>query len=311
MVAANCFVCLSRSYFDKFLVLYPIRGFCQHSQSNFSSSPTFRVSKIAVVFNLLVTLSLLYPAASYLQSLKMVCPTNRSLCLLLIGDQVYLISSIILETVIAIKIETIRQDMLTWLTIFEHRRFYNLGDIVDKAKLRKFVIARNVAIMVTLFGGTLSGIYLFSNHAYDNLPQSNTRKISVIVASIIEGCVFLEAFHKIFTMGALLDAMKTALHQIHFNKDFNVFRKLIHLLATINYCTKLIMNVTSVLLILWILTTIIFLIFNIYALTDYVSYDFLTIMVTQEKAFFFVMACTLFFHIHDDKLKKKVSLILL
>jgi hypothetical protein len=66
-----------------------------------------------------------------------------------------------------------------------------------------------------------------------------------------------------------------------------------------------------VLLILWILTTIIFLIFNIYALTDYVSYDFLTIMVTQEKAFFFVMACTLFFHIHDDKLKKKVSLILL
>jgi hypothetical protein len=40
-------------------------------------------------------------------------------------------------------------------------------------------------------------------------------------------------------------------------------------------------------LILWILTTIIFLIFNIFALTDYVSYDFLTIMVTQEKAFFF------------------------
>jgi hypothetical protein len=148
------------------------------------------------------------------------------------------------------------------------------------------VIARNVAIMVTLFGGTLSGIYLFSNHAYDNLPQSNTRKISMIVASIIEGCVFLEAFHKIFIMGALLDAMKTALHQIHFNKDFNVFRKLIHLLATINYCTKLITNVTSVPLILWILT-IIFLIFNIFALTDYVSYDSLTIMVTQEKAFFF------------------------
>jgi hypothetical protein len=147
------------------------------------------------------------------------------------------------------------------------------------------VIAKNVAITVSLFGGTLSEMYLFSSHAYDNnLPRSNTQKISVIVASIIEGCVFLEAFLKIFIMGALLDAMKTALHQVHLNKDFNVFRKLIHPLAIINYCTKLI---TFVLLILWILTTIIFFIFNIFALTDYVSYDFLTIMVTQEKAFFF------------------------
>jgi hypothetical protein len=311
MDAANCFVCLSRSYFDKFLVLYPIRGFCQHSQSNFSSSPTFRVSKIAVIFNLLVTLSLLYPAASYLQSLKIVCPANRSLCLLLMGDQVYLISSIILETVIAVKIETIRQEMLSWMNIFEHRRFYDLGDIVDKPKLRKFVIGRNVAIMVSLFGATIAGIYLFSNHAYDNLPRSVARKISVIVASIIEGCIFLEAFHKIFFMGALLDAMKTALRQTHFNKDFNVFSKLIHLLAAINYCTKLIMNVTSVLLILWIFTTIIFLIFNIHALTDYVSYDFLTIMLMQEKALFFVMGCTLFFYVHDDNLKKKVSFSLL
>jgi hypothetical protein len=109
------------------------------------------------------------------------------------------------------------------------------------------VIARNVAITVSLFGGTLSGMYLFSSHAYDNnLPRCNTGNISVIVASIIEGCVFLEAFLKIFIMGALPDAMKTALHQVHLNKDFNGFRKLIHLLATINYCTKLITNVTSV-----------------------------------------------------------------
>jgi hypothetical protein len=83
---------------------------------------------------------MLFPAASYLQSLKMVCPARRSLCFILMGDQIYVISGIILETIIAVKVETIRQDMLSWLTIFENRKVYNLGDIVDEQKLRKFVI---------------------------------------------------------------------------------------------------------------------------------------------------------------------------
>jgi hypothetical protein len=36
----------------------------------------------------------------------------RLLCLILMGDQIYVISSIFLETVIAVKIETIRQEMV-------------------------------------------------------------------------------------------------------------------------------------------------------------------------------------------------------
>jgi hypothetical protein len=54
------------------------------------------------------------------------------------GDQVYVISSIVLETVIAVKIKTIHQDMLSWLNIFEKRKVYSLGDIANEQKLRKF-----------------------------------------------------------------------------------------------------------------------------------------------------------------------------
>jgi hypothetical protein len=240
MVAANCLVCLSRSYFDKFLVLYQIKGFCQHSQSNFSVSPTFRISKMAVIFNLLVTLSLLFPAASYLQSLKMVCATNRSLCLILMGDQVYVISSILLETVIAVKIKTIHQDMLSWLNIFENRKVYSLGDIANEQKLRKFVTGRSLTMLISLFGTIITTMYLFSNHGYDNLSWSYARKLSMIVVSIIQFFIFMEAFHKVFIMGALLDAVKTALRKTYFNKNFNVFKKQVHLIAAINNCTKLI-----------------------------------------------------------------------
>jgi hypothetical protein len=307
MVMANCLVCLSRSYFDKFLP-YQIKGFCQHSQSNFSSSPTFRVSKIAVILNILVALSMLFPAASYLQSLKTVCAANRSLCLILMGDQVYVISGIILETVIAVKIETLRQDVLSWARIFENRKFYSLGDIIDDQKLRKFVMGRSVVMMVLLFGVITTEVYLFSNHGYDNLSWSYPRKMSMMVVSIIQCFIFVEAFQKIFVMGALLEAVKTTLRKTHFNKNFNVFKKQVHLIVAVSDCTKLITNLTTVLLTVWVLMAIILLIFNIYALIDHASYNFLTIMVTQEKTFLFIMACTSFLYMHDENLKRKVSL---
>jgi hypothetical protein len=294
-----------------FFFFYQIKGLCQHSQSNFSLSPTFRVSKIAVIFNILVALSMLFPVASCLQSLKMVCPARRSLCFILMGDQIYVISGIILETIITVKVETIRQDMLSWLTIFENRKVYNLGDIVDEQKLRKFVIGKSVAMLVTLFGIIMTQIYLFSNHGYDNLSWSYARKISMMVVSIIQSFIFLEAFHKIFIMGALLEAIKTALRKTCFNKNFNVFKKQVHLIVAISDCTKLITNLTTVLLIVWILMAIILLIFNIYALTDYASYNFLTRMITHQKTFLFIVACTSFLYIHDENLKRKVSLSLL
>jgi hypothetical protein len=312
MVVANCLVCISRSYFDRFLVLYQIKGFCQHSQSSFSSSPTFRVSKIAVIFNLLVVISMVFPAVSYLQSLKMVCSATRSLCLILMADQIYVISSIVLETLIAVKIETIHQDTLSWLHIFENRRFYNIGNIFDEQKLKKFVAARSVSILMSLCVSIMTQIYLFSNHTYyDSLSWSYERKISMMVASIIQSFVFVEVFHKIFIMGALLEAAKTALRKTYFNKNFNIFKKQVHLIAAINDCSKLTMNLTTLLLIVWILTTIILLIFNVYALTDYASYNSLTIMVMHGKTIFFMMGCASFLHVHDENLKRKVSLFLL
>jgi hypothetical protein len=129
----------------------------------------------------------------------------RLLCLILMGDQIYVISSIFLETVIAIKIETIRQEMVSWLNIFENREFYGLGDIVDEKKLRKFVMARSVSMLMSLFGIIIMEAYLLSRHAYDNLSWSHSRHISTTIASIIETFIFVEALHKIFIMGAVLN----------------------------------------------------------------------------------------------------------
>jgi hypothetical protein len=308
MVAANCYVCLSHSYFDKFLVLYQIKGFCQHSQSNFSSSPTFRISKIAVIFNILMALSMLFPAVSYLHSLKMVCTVNRSLCFILMGNQIYIISSIILETVIAVKIKSIHQNLLLWLNIFENRQFYSLGDIIDEKKIRKFMIARSGGMMITFCGAISIGTYLFSNYAYDNLPSSYPRKISLIVASSLQSFIFFEAFYNILIMGVVLQAMKKALRKTYLNRNVKVFKQQVHLIAAINNNTKLIMTLVTVLLIVWILTNIIFLIFNIYALIDHDSYNFITIMLMQVETSFLTLGLSLFFCVHDETLKRKVSL---
>jgi hypothetical protein len=163
-------------------------------------------------------------------------------------------------------------------------------------------------MLISLFGTIITTMYLFSNHGYDNLSWSYARKLSMIAVSIIQCFIFMEAFHKVFIMGALLEAVKTALRRTYFNKNFNVFKKQVQLFAAINDSTKLITNLTTGLLIVWILMAIILLIFNIYALTDYASYNFLTIMVTNEKTFSFIMVCTTFLYIHDENLQKKVSL---
>jgi hypothetical protein len=147
MVAANCFVCMSRSILNPFLVLYQIKGFCQHSRSNLSSIPTFKISKMAlIIINLSVTLGLLLPAASYLPVLETLCATKKSLCFVLIGDEIFLISNILLEIVVAAKMETVHQEMLTWLNIFEHRKFYSLDIIVDENKVKKFITVRIIGV---------------------------------------------------------------------------------------------------------------------------------------------------------------------
>jgi hypothetical protein len=207
----------------------------------------------------------------------------------------------------AVKIETIRQEMVSWLNIFENREFYGLGDIVDEKKLRKFVMARSVSMLMSLFGIIIMEPYLFSSHAYDNLSWSHARHISTTIASIIETFIFVEALHKILTMGAVLKAMQKALLKTYLNRDFNVFKKQVHLIAAINDCTKLIMNLVTVLLTVWILASTVLLIFNIYALTDSASYNVLTIIVTNGKALYCILACTSFLYIHDENLKRKVS----
>jgi hypothetical protein len=307
MVAANCFVCMSRSILDPFLVLYQIKGFCQHSRSNFSPIPTFKISKIALIINLSVTLALLIPAASYLPVLETLCATKKSLCFVLIGDEIFLISNILLEIITAAKMETVHQEMLTWLNIFEHRKFYSLDIIVDENKVKKFITVRTIGVMVAAWFVVVEALYFFSDNAYDNLPWSNARKIALLVGTIFESFITFEAYHRIFTKAALLDAMKTALHKTCFTRDFNVFKKQVLLMAAMNSNTKSIMNLMTALLLLWISTTIGFLIFNIYALIDYASYNVFTVMLTQLKTISFITSCGLFFYVHDENLKRKVS----
>jgi hypothetical protein len=306
MVATSCFVCMSRSILDPFLVLYQIKGFCQHSRSNFSSIPTFKISEIALIINLLITLALLIPAASYLPVLETLCATEKSLCFVLIGDEIFLISNILLEIITAAKMETVHQEMLTWLNIFEHRKFYSLDIIVDENKVKKFITVRTIGVMVAAWFVVVEALYFFSDNAYDNLPWSNARKIALLVCTIFESFITFEAYHRIFTKAALLDAMKTALHKTCSTRDFNDFKKKV-LMAAMNSNTKSIMNLMTALLILWISTTIGFLIFNIYALIDHALYNVFTVMLTQLKTIFSITRCGLFFYIHEENLKRKVS----
>jgi hypothetical protein len=161
--------------------------------------------------------------------------------------------------------------------------------------------------MVAAWFVVVEALYFFSDNAYDNLPWSYPRKIALLVGTIFESLITFEAYHRIFRKAALLDAMKTALHKTCFTRDLNVFKKQLLLMAAMNANTKSIMNLMTPLLILWISTTIGFLIFNIYALIDHASYNVFTVMLTQLKTISFITRCGLFFYIHDENLKRKVS----
>jgi hypothetical protein len=307
MVAANCFVCISRAIYSPLLVLFPIKGFCPHSKSSTSVSPTFKIAKLALVVNLLVSLSLLYPTVSCLSSLMSVCGTQKSLCLIILGDQMFIISSILLEIIVTTKVETLRREMLTWSNIFQHRRFYGLGDITDKKKSKRIVMARSIFLLVILVAVPAGGVYFFSDYAYDRLPLNYARNISLCFFTTLQSNLALDAYQRLVVVGAILNAMETTLHETFLNRNVDVFKRHVHLIAAINCNVKSIKNILTGLFTLWILTITSFLICNIYALVDHSSHDFLTIVMTQVKTINMIIVSAVFFFIHDEILKRKVS----
>jgi hypothetical protein len=294
MVAANCFVCISRAIYSPLLVLFPIKGFCPHSKSSTSVSPTFKIAKFALVVNLLVSLSLLYPTVSCLSSLMSVCGTQKSLCLIILGDQMFIISSILFQIIVTTKVETRRS---------KHRRFYGLGDITDKKKSKRIVMARSIFLLVILVGVPAGGVYFFSDYAYDRLPLNYARNISLCFFTTLQSNLALDSYQRLVVVGAILNAMETTLHETFLNRNVDVFKRHVHLIAAINCNVKSIKNILTVLFILWILTITSFLICNIYALVDHSSHDFLTIVKTINM----IIVSALFFFIHDEILKRKVS----
>jgi hypothetical protein len=311
MTRSNCFVCISRSVFDPLFVLNPIKGFCPHSKCSTALTPTFKISKMALIFNLLLALSLLYPTVTSLPSIMRMCRIQKSLCLIILGDQLFIVSSSILEILITAKVKALREEMLTWSNIFQHRQFYGLGDIIDTRKSKRIVMANSIFILLIFIGIIMEGIYFFSSETYDTLPWHHARKISLCLAGIFQSYIVLDAYQKLITVGAILNAMETALHETRFTRDLNVFKKQVHLIALINCTARSVMNLMTTFLVLWMLTLTSFLICNCYSLVDNASYDFLTIVMTQIKTISIIANCTVYLFMHDETRKRKVSLSLL
>jgi hypothetical protein len=179
-------MCILQSKYDCYRYIFPIRFCCKHSNTNFSQKPCFKLSKILLTLSWIQYVLTFIPVAAYFVNLPSVCQRDQYLCVFLISDQVFGVSSLLLGGTILFKLETQRQELAFWLSLFENHNSYNLGPIICGDDLKKFQLYRLLSSYSFLVEGILSFLIYF--YALENnLPWTFLKQASLCFACSLQG----------------------------------------------------------------------------------------------------------------------------
>ena len=316
--ASNCLVCAYHTFIDPFRLFYPLKGYCQHSSLYHSTKPQFKIWKFSQTLLIIVSFFLVLPTLILFRYLPPLWQTERSLCLILISDQVLVISTVILVLIIRLRLSFQRLEAEGYLKIFEHRKHFLLDDILAERELKWMVLTRNLLIVVILIGAGLNA-YLHYSVSYDNLPWSMVRRFTIVYCCALQCYIAAEFMQKIFIIGKVLQAVMTSvkstlnvrlfLNTVSSQKVVlkSAFARYSHLVLCLNENLNLLMKFMTSCLVTWILLLTLSLILNFYIFCEYVDYNFGALCALQYRTMAIIFGISGLLLSHDCQLKQKVS----
>jgi hypothetical protein len=311
----NCLVCLLKSRFDIVRLINPVTGTCQHSSTSKPPIAYYRISWSVVLVDVLLLTFLAASCVKCLIDIPQIYKTDKTLGLILLSDQILVMVSSVsgLLKLLTLKVQII--EFNAWITTIDQRRFYGVKDILTEQKAKRFILFRDVLIIMTSLSW-IGGLALIFGVPYDNLPGHWYRKLLLILCYSYQSYITQDVAYRIKLVGVILNAFKKSLTK----KSYPIFalkRRELTLGRTLKKYTNFIlvihMNIhlfrrhISSIIILYSLTVIASLIVNIYVLIEFNDYNIYTMLVIQMRVVIMVASTVFVFVTAENSLKNKVS----
>lgn len=299
---SDCVPCVFRIPWDPYLE-YPIKGYCSHTKSRYSLRPTFKFSKFCEIVLYLSLIPILLAAFSCTNQLLVLFKSDRLLFLLVFADQVYLVNTTITAFIICIQFSTQFREMRAWNEIIINRRFFGMKHILDEVntkKLHKYRKYSTVAIyFYILFETTMR--YLF---VYDYFRWSNMRLFCLIYCSLVQTLSCFEFCYRIMMQANTLTALRNSL--ISEKLSEKLVARYIRFAMVLHRNLIMILEFIKYFISLWIFTTTISLILNIFILVRYKDSN-VGVFLLQLRTFSSIVSLIFMLVVHDNQLRNKVS----
>ena len=302
MTTSNCLVCLYRSSLYVARFFSPIKPRCSYTALNFTHKPTYTVSKISLIVNLLVLIIFLFSSFTCIPAVINVCKTQTSHCLIITSDEIFIVGNTITTTIFLLQIRTICQELEAWSSLVLNQPFYGFDDALNPSGARTLFYIKCFSTTTTTFWMVYAGtVYFWFSIFDDTLPWSFPRRIGLLYSAAVQWHMTLELCQKFVLTGKLLQAIEAALPRQKF------FPRHSYALLAINSIIRVSTHLVTNFLLTWTFTAIVFLVFSFSALFYYSELTTLTVLILQSKTIFCSAVMVMLYCAHDYCVKAKVS----
>jgi hypothetical protein len=306
----DCIWCSLNSSYDLFQYLFPVQCYCSHTRYNFSKKPCCKISKIGLTWFASLILFLIVCVTNYFIYAPIACAGEKSLCVIYMTDEFFVVGSCILLLLSVCNVETQESELNTWLFVFENRRSFGLGSIMQRDIAFKINKASSVFTVVV----NCLMLYLTFSYSYDNFPGNILRKMAICFCYAFQTRGAFEVIKRISLMGGMLQALETSLKTMKMTKLYlcpdtcltTKLRRYQNLICVINNGMEVYMKVTAVMLSVWTIMLVVTLIVNIYVWIENWDFSFGTLSVLQLRTFVTVLGIVVIAFRTENNVNKKV-----
>ena len=268
----ECLMCNLRWEYDIVQFTFPLKFYCKHSKRWFSSKPFVHFSKPLQLVTLFIQFLLAVPIIPYFFYFPVLCQNNKLACLSLLSDQIFIIISLFMVTVVTLNIKKLQVEIDAWLYLFENRIKYNLVRVIEAADCRKFKLYGFLGALIVI-------IYLFVPFFYfdhtSNKIGTFLRKFAISASFGCQGKAFFEMLKSINIHSVVLKALGRSLKAVLTRRllfpslpknqsSGNVFRKFYEVISIINTCVNIHFKTFTFVVGVWSLLSVVSMILNIY-----------------------------------------------
>jgi hypothetical protein len=301
---SNCIVCLYRFVFDPFRPLYPIKGYCQHSKYYNADRPRFVIFKSILAFAFVCVVGLLLLGLYFSSYLPPLFQSNRSLCLILTADQLFILSTAIVGVAACFGLNGQVNEINSWIHVFEK----SSTTFINEMHIRRIKLYRKIFITIINFSIIILTVmhYTFTK---DHLPWNKLRNF-LLVYSMGYQCYWTQEWcHRLQLIGIIIKGIRVFLESTLQRKPTleKPFANTSRLVLMIHQNVELMVEYATHFIPLWILTVSINLILNIYILVNYNDYDIYALSMLQMRTVVTIMMLWTILHSNETECVHRVS----